>query len=448
MFHRKSSLRKGAACALPLVFIVACSASHPVSTPSTDGGTPPDAVISPDFGPLALDAGPSVPDAGPAPDAGPLTCGPDDRVTALVYYGTTAPTVLPLTPGQVLALVDFGFCSGTFISDEWVLTATHCTIAVGARLCVGPNPLAADVCFTADRVVDNPSADQTLVHVDAPASSRIPALEPIPVMTEVIDSTWLGRMAEAGGYGTQEDGSSGEREFTAEPIIDLSGNFVTVDGMGTHGLCFGDSGGPVMVLASDSTVRVLGDLSNGDSSCLGQDNFTRTDLQIAWIESITGPTVVHGAPCGHIGVDGVCVGTGSAAWCDAATGLLTSEACAAGTACGWDVGTGGYRCVASDPCGGVSATGACQGTTAVWCDSGVVRHRECGACGEACGYVTDVSGFYCHVDPCAAIDPLGECVGDVLTTCSAATGVTMEDCAARGRRCGLSMRTGANGCIR
>lgn len=399
-----------------------------------DGGGPPD--------PEPVDGGPA-----PATDAGPLTCGPDERTARLVYFGTQAPTVVPLSPGQVLAVVDFGDCSGSFVTDEWVLTAKHCGVRTGDRLCVGPDPLDADVCFTADRVENNPSVDMTLVHVDAPASSRIPALSPIPIMTEVMDDSWIGRTAEAAGYGTQETGRSGEREFTAEPIVALDDTYVTIDGMGNRGVCFGDSGGPLTVLASDSTVRVIGTLSHGDPSCTGEDSFTRTDLQLAWIQAIIGPIVVDGAECGRITPEGDCMGASTAVWCDE-SGVLTSATCAAGTACGWDAAASGYRCVSSDPCNGVSAAGRCNGATAEWCDRGTVRRRDCGACDQLCRYVTDVGGFYCRPDPCLGIPEEGVCNGNVLTVCDPDEGVQMLNCASFGRVCGWSRRRGGNFCVR
>ncbi|MGE0788847.1 MAG: trypsin-like serine protease [Sandaracinaceae bacterium] len=395
------------------------------------------------------DAGGGGTDAGGGgTDAGPPMCGPDTRTARLVYFGTAAPTSVPWSAGQILAVVDFDGCSGSFVNDEWVLTATHCGVDVGRRLCVGPDAANANVCFTADRVENHPNVDLTLVHVDAPASTRIAELEPIPVMTTPVDATWVGRTAEAAGYGTQEDGSIGEREFTAEPIASIDGEYVTIDGMGVHGVCFGDSGGPVTVLADDGTVRVLGALSFGDASCVGQDTFTRVDVVIEWVEAITGPTIVTGAGCGRITDVGDCLGARTAVWCDETTSMLATETCAAGQTCGWDTSSASFRCVTDDPCQGVSAAGACQGTTAVWCDEGTLRRRGCGACGELCRYVSDISGFYCRPDPCIGLDPMGTCDGTILTTCDPDVGVMMQDCAARGRVCGFSTRRGQNACIR
>lgn len=417
--------------------LAGCNESFaPLDASNNDGGSTADADST---APAPLDAG-----AGPSIDSGALACG-DERTARLVYYGTSTPTEVPLSPGQVLAVVEFDGCSGAFVTDEWVLTARHCQVRNGARLCVGHDPRNANVCFTAVQVDNHPSVDMTLVRVDAPASSRIPELTPIPIMTELMDNSWIGRIAEAAGYGTQEDGRSGEREFTAEPIVRLDNTYVTIDGMGRRGVCFGDSGGPLTVLASDSTVRVIGTLSHGDASCTGRDAFTRTDLQRSWVEARTGPTVVDGAECGRLTEEGDCMGASMAVWCDT-DGMLTSESCAAGTSCGWDAAVGGFRCVSDDPCGGVSAAGRCDGETAVWCDRGTLRQRNCGECGEICGYVGEVGGYYCRPDPCEGIPEEGRCDGTVLTTCDRDQGVERFDCALIGRTCGI--RRGAPRCIR
>ena len=381
-------------------------------------------------GPRTADAGVDVGDAGAGAD--PLCA---DRTTRLVYYGTPEPTAVPLGAGQILAIGDWGGCSGAFVTDDWVLTAEHCGIRPGRELCVGVDRFRPDVCFAAAEVREHPEVDMALVRMDAPASSRIPELEPIPIMTERIDRSWFGTIVEAAGYGTQEDDSSGEREFTAEPLVDFEGPFAVIDGMGERGVCFGDSGGPLMILASDSTVRVLGDLSYGDPSCVGRDRYTRTDLVVDWIESHTGPTVATGGSCGRITAEGDCMGE-VAVRCEAET--LVSERCEGGAACGWDEASERYGCItAPDPCEGVSAEGRCDGEVATWCDRGVIRRRDCGACGSdlSCQRVAEVGGYYCDLDPCAGLDYLGECRGDVAVWCEGGE-VQMQDCARQGLRCG------------
>ncbi|MCB9620244.1 MAG: trypsin-like serine protease [Sandaracinus sp.] len=404
-----------------LVAVVGCGKSH---SSDRDGG-----VAMGDAAPPRTDSGGpiSTPDG-----ATPPICG-DERRVPLVYYGTPEPTAMPLTPGQILAIGAWGGCTGTFITDEWVLTAEHCGVRVGREFCVGPDARNPNVCFRVTQVQNHPSQDMTLARMDAPASSRIPELQPIPINTVMLDNSWIGRTAEAAGYGQQENGRSGEREFTAEPISGFErGEFLVIDGEGTRGVCFGDSGGPVMILAEDGSVRVAGDLSFGDPNCLGQDRYSRTDLAVDWIESFTGPTVIEGGDCGTVGTEGRCVGN-TAVFCEG--DVVASERCEG--ACGWDAGAEGYRCLAGeDPCGGVTAAGACDGNVARWCERGVLRQRDCAGCdGQVCGDVAEVGGVYCMPDPCEGIDYLGMCDGDTAVWCADGREVRRRNCAREGLRC-------------
>lgn len=355
-------------------------------------------------------------------------CG-DTRLMSLVYYGTDTPTAIPLTPGQILAIGSLNGCTGTFITDEWILTADHCGVRPGAEFCVGRVAREADACFTVDQAVSHPQSDMALLRVSQPASSVMPEIEPIPVMVEELDSSWFGTIVEASGYGSQEDGGFGEREFTAQPLVDLRGQNLTIDGEGERGVCFGDSGGPVMGVASDGTVRVFGDLSGGDGSCVGRDNYARTDLVVDWIEEYVGPiTTPVGGACGSIDATGQCNGS-TAFWCE--DDVLQRESCAM---CAWSPEANGYRCVTEDPCGGVTAEGSCDGNTARWCDRGVLRSRDCAACDQVCGEVAAVGGAYCVTDVCEGLDYLGECRGDVATWCEDGR-LRERDCGREGGRC-------------
>ena len=395
--------------------------SDPGTDPDADGGTapgnPPD---DPGDDPLVPPDDPGLADE----------CG-DVRTARVIYYGTAEPTVMPLVPGQTLAIGTFGGCSGTIIAPTWVLTATHCGLRAGAEFCVGERADDPSTCLGSSRVYDNPAGDMTLVELDRDARQALPALVPIPILTDDMDQGWIGRTAEAAGYGQQEDGGYGEREFTAEPIVALDGDDLTIDGEGRHGVCFGDSGGPVMAVGSDGSARVAGNLSNGDGSCVGRDHYTRVDVHRAWIEDHTGPTLPPEG-CGTVDGVGRCM-DGVAMWCG--DDQVQTERCAAGTACGWDARQSGFRCIVGpDPCGGVDAVGSCDGATARWCDNGTARARDCAACGQACDDATGLGGAYCADDPCGGLDYLGRCNGDVAEWCSEGE-PRSEDCAARGRAC-------------
>jgi hypothetical protein len=403
------------------------------ASPMKDAGDP----MFPDASEPAIDAGQPVTDAGDLCIDGPSKPAPTPR--ANVYYGTDLPSYAPMTDGQILAIGTFFGCSGLVITPTWVLTAKHCGLSPGATFCIGPQPDDPNLCFTGTRVADNPSGDMTLVELDRPATDLAPSVVPVPILGEDMDTTWIGRTAEAAGYGQNENGGSGRREFTAEPISDLDGDLVTINGQGQHGVCFGDSGGPVFVVASDGSVRVAGALSYGDPSCVGYDNFTRTDVYRDWIEGLTGPAIPPGPqPCGDITAEGLCADEGRrASWCGPNDELVT-DACETNELCAFSPSVNGYRCVdrAADPCRGTTYDGACANDVLTWCDRGVLLSRDCGACGESC-LPLDPSGFYCVASTCGDVDFLGKCEGDTAIWCNRNGQLEERNCAEDGQTCGF-----------
>ena len=274
------------------------------------------------------------------------------------------------------------------------------------------------------------------MHLNRDARELAPSVEPVPLFTGTLDSSWIGTTAEASGYGQQENGRSGEREFTAEPIVRVQGNLVTIDGQGQRGVCFGDSGGPLFVTAPDGTTRVIGDLSYGDPSCLGRDNYTRTDIHRTWIEGYTGPTLPPGPqPCGDVDVVGFCNTDFTAAtWCGP-NDELQQEACDNGRVCAFSPTDGGWRCLdpADDPCGGVTPRGACDDNKLSWCDEGVLLERNCGECEETCiPYEDETQGFNCVPSNCGEVTFWGECQGDTAVWCNREGMLEERNCGSSG----------------
>lgn len=338
-------------------------------------------------------------DALGTPDAS--ACLGDPRtMNQHVFFGTEEPRHVPLALAQRNAIGTIGGCSGTVIASGWVLSAQHCRLSTNDLFCVGVDGEEPEACARVIRAIDHPDVDLTLAELDP--ATPLSEVVPIPILTELLDESWVGRFVEAGGYGLQEDFTTNRREFTAEPIVSVGAELLTVDGHGYKGLCAGDSGGPALVIAYDGTVRTVGALWGGDASCVGRDSFTRVDNQAAWVEAYTGPTQTPAASpgCGSVTSGGQCVAGGDRVMYCGPQQILAVEDCGRGRTCGWTDAAHGFRCLdGDDPCEGVDGIGTCDGDVARWCDHGQIRSRTCGQCGEACALELAAGGAHCAPAP-------------------------------------------------
>lgn len=271
-----------------------------------------------------------------------------------IRNGTREPQAVALTPGQILALgwlfqagdPSANFCTATLIGPSTIITASHCTQGTRPQdmgFGVGLLPTDPDATFRIAAIYDHPQLDMSVISLSENALDRLPQLEPIAVNT-ADPSSLEGTEVQVGGYGETYDQTRSGRYFATVLLSQVRGDEIVVDGRGQQGLCFGDSGGPVIGVLGPGPV-VMGVESWGDQSCQDVDHLTRTDIDPDFIRSI----LDGGAP--------------------------------------------------PDACNGIDYLGHCVGQVAEWCEGGALQTVDCVAEGGHCDYVDDQTGWYCVEGP-------------------------------------------------
>jgi len=222
-------------------------------------------------------------------------CNVDDSnfatVSQAIYHGSREPQVVDLTAGEKLAIGfltdDTGdeFCTATLIDRDLVVTASHCTEEMGPRdirFGIG-NPQDPIAILSVAKISEHPNADAALLFLTRDAVSSVSQIEPLPALRAALPSTMIGQRVEAAGFGETHDSSRG-LYFAALTLTEMDSVDYIVDGGGQQGICYGDSGGPLLVSLSGNTV-VAGVESWGDESCVDVDHMTRLDLVTSWMDS-------------------------------------------------------------------------------------------------------------------------------------------------------------------
>ena len=197
-------------------------------------------------------------------------------------------------------------CSSTLMRPQWALTARHCGLTVGTA--VTTNGITA----FADHVIDHPTRDVTLMHLDAPLSGT---LGPFPLFKgpvsallgqELYCSGWGANnttchwvegigWTDCTGYGTQR---AARLAVSQAPDPNYPTNYTLIRSLSGQITASGDSGsGCLLDNANNSKLKQTGVNSWGDSQTFGNQESAHAIRD--WVGGIIGTAPALGALVGY-----------------------------------------------------------------------------------------------------------------------------------------------------
>jgi secreted trypsin-like serine protease len=223
------------------------------------------------------------------------------------------PTTVGEYPNVVAIQVGEGLCTGTLLTENWVLTAGHCvTPAVVDEPDQASVTASIEVYFnTVDPFTNTgmmvkamssmPDPDFNYMALGSHDSGLIELATPVTNITPVIPNfkaanASVGITVTMVGYGDSEAGTNGgeppqtagtenvvmQTTMSCAPLSISDANMLCYSQTDGKGKCEGDSGGPSFAMINGHLVEV-GLTSFGDPSCAQYGTDTRLDAETAFI---------------------------------------------------------------------------------------------------------------------------------------------------------------------